>query len=88
MSYSDRLEIVRSCRFVDVAVPQTDLDKVEAWRRLRFDVLFVGDDWYGDDRWSGYEAALREEGVRLIYFPYTQGISSSLLQQKLRAVNE
>lgn len=49
--FTERMEIVRACRYVDAVVPQEDLDKFEAWKKLRFDVLFVGDDWYGSERW-------------------------------------
>ena len=34
-------------KYVDEVVPQTSLDKFEAWKDLRYDVLFHGDDWKG-----------------------------------------
>jgi glycerol-3-phosphate cytidylyltransferase len=82
--FHERIEIVRSCRFVDAAIAQNDLDKVEAWHRLHYDVLFVGDDWFGHQRWQGYEASLREVGVRVVYLPYTEGVSSTQLRRQLR----
>lgn len=85
--FRDRIEIVRGCRFVDAAVAQTDLDKFRAWKRLRYDSLFVGDDWYGDERWQDYELCLRNEGVNIIYLPYTEGVSSTLLRQRLQVAN-
>src|SRR5690554_5516145 len=50
--YAERVEIVRSIRWVDAVVPQTSMDKIEAWKRLKFDMMFVGDDWYGTERWA------------------------------------
>jgi glycerol-3-phosphate cytidylyltransferase len=46
---AERLEIVRSIRFVDSAFPAMKNDKLEIWRELRFDVLFKGDDWRGTE---------------------------------------
>lgn len=81
--FEERLEIVRSIECVDVAVPQTTMDKFEAWQKLRFDLMFVGDDWYGTDKWKDYEKQFNEVGVRIIYFPYTKGTSSTLINQTL-----
>ena len=81
--FEERIEIVRACRYVDAAVPQYDLDKVAACRRLHADILFVGDDWYGSENWETYEAQLKEIGVRVIYFPYTRSISSTRIREEL-----
>ena len=86
--YRDRVEIVRACRYVDVVVPQDDLDKYAAWQNLRFDVLFAGDDWYGNERWLTYERRLAEHNVRVVYLPYTAEVSSTQLQQKLARAEE
>ena len=81
--FQDRIELVRACRYVDVAVPQTSIDKFAAWERLKFDILFVGDDWFGDDTWRTYEEKLTEVGVSVIYLPYTKGVSSTSLKRLL-----
>ena len=81
--FEERLEIVRNIKCVDVAVPQATMDKFEAWKKLRFDVMFVGDDWYGTEKWKDYERQFNEVGVRIIYFPYTKGTSSTLINQTL-----
>lgn len=82
--FSERIEIVRACRYVDAVVPQEELDKFEAWEKLRFDVLFVGDDWFGSERWEELENKFKEVGVRVVYFPYTKGTSSTLLNETLK----
>lgn len=38
----ERLEIVRSVRYVDAAFVETVPDKVETWQQVRFDVIFKG----------------------------------------------
>jgi glycerol-3-phosphate cytidylyltransferase len=84
--YRDRLEIVRACRYVDAALAQTDVDKFEAWRRLRFDVLFVGDDWFEHESWRTYEQRLGEQGVSTVYLPHTPDVSSTELRSVLKHV--
>lgn len=86
--FEERLEIVRSIEYVDVAIPQTSMNKFEAWEKLKFDVMFVGDDWYGTDKWRDYEKQFNEVGVRIIYFPYTKGTSSTLINQTLNSLRE
>lgn len=78
--YDERAEIVRSIRYVDAVVPQESMDKFEAWKKMKFDIMFVGDDWYGDSRWEKYERQFSEVGVKIIYFPYYKGTSSSMIK--------
>ena len=86
--FEDRIEIVRSCQYVDAAVPQYDLDKVAACKKLGASILFVGDDWYGTEKWQDWEEELSEEGIRVIYFPYTRGVSSTKINAALAAVRD
>ena len=72
--FEDRIEIVRSCRYVDAAVPQYSMDKLDACRKLKASVLFVGDDWYGTEKWKDYDKNFGCEEVKIVYFPYTKGI--------------
>ena len=81
--FEERIEIVRNIKCVDVAIPQEDLDKYKAWEKLRFDILFVGDDWYNAPSWKTMEQKFNKVGVRVIYFPYTKGTSSTLINQTL-----
>ncbi len=82
--FAERLEIVRSIEYVDAAIPQYDMDKFEMWRKLQFDIMFVGDDWYQSQKWVDLEAKFQEVGVQILYFPYTQGTSSTLINQTLK----
>ena len=83
MTYEERAAVIASVRWVDSVVPQTTLNKTDAWRRLRFDVLFVGDDWYGTNDWEWYEQFLDQVGVPVIYLPTTRSISSTEIRQRL-----
>lgn len=84
--YADRAEIVRSIEYVDAVVPQYDMDKLTMCKKLKANVLFVGDDWYGTEKWKNYEKEFEEAGIKIIYFPYTKGISSTQITKALNAV--
>ncbi len=86
--FEDRLEIVRSIRYVDAVVPQSDMDKLKMCKKVGASVMFVGDDWYGTEKWEKYEEELKLEGVKIVYFPYTKGISSTLINQALAQVRD
>lgn len=81
--FHERLEIVRNISYVDAAFAQEDMDKFAVWEKLKFDILFVGDDWYNTEKWQEYEERFREVGVRVVYFPYTKGTSSTLINEVL-----
>lgn len=84
--FEDRIELVRSCKYVDAAVPQYDMDKLTACKKLGAQILFVGDDWYGTEKWEKYEQEFAEAGIKIIYFPYTRGTSSTQIAKALEAV--
>lgn len=86
--FEDRIEIVRSIKYVDAAVPQYDMDKLAACKKLGASILFVGDDWYGTEKWQQYEKNFAEAGIRIVYFPYTKGVSSTLISQTLAQVRD
>lgn len=86
--FEDRIELVRSCKYVDAAVPQYDMDKLSACKKLGASYLFVGDDWYGTEKWNQYEEEFSREAVKIIYFPYTKGVSSTKITEALNAVRK
>ena len=86
--FEDRIEIVRSIKYVDAAVPQYDMDKLSACKKLGASVMFVGDDWYGTEKWREYEQQFAEAGIRIVYFPYTKGVSSTRINEALHAIRK
>lgn len=82
--FEERIEIVRAIRYVDEAVPQTSMNKMEAWEKLHFDAMFHGSDWKGSSLYDDYEKAFGEVGVDLVFLPHTEGISSTELSKKLQ----
>ncbi|KMK78305.1 adenylyltransferase/cytidyltransferase family protein [Alkalihalobacillus pseudalcaliphilus] len=85
--HSERMQIVENIKYVDKVVPQINMDKMEAWEKYKFDVMFVGDDWKGTDKWNKFEEEFSEVGVEIVYFPYTKGTSSSQLREVLNKIS-
>lgn len=86
--FDDRIEIVRSIRYVDAAIPQGDMDKLTMCKKLGAEILFVGDDWYGTEKWRTYEQDFAAAGIRILYFPYTHGVSSTIIKHTLESAHE
>ncbi|MEJ8670683.1 adenylyltransferase/cytidyltransferase family protein [Streptomyces sp. NBC_01017] len=80
---AERLQIVRSVRYVDETFVATVDDKMEIWKEVGFDVIFKGDDWLGTDVWTTLETQFARVGVEVVYFPYTEHTSSTLLRDAL-----
>ncbi len=83
--YSDRAEIVRSIKYVDAVVPQENMDKLTMCKKLNASVMFVGDDWYNTPKWNEIEKQFNDAGIRIVYFPYTKGVSSTKIREALKA---
>jgi glycerol-3-phosphate cytidylyltransferase len=81
--FPERIEIIESIKYVDAAFPQETMDKMTMWDKVKFDVIFVGDDWKGTDKWNKYEQEFKEIGVDTIYFAYTKSTSSTLINNEL-----
>ena len=83
--FDERIAIVKAIRYVDEVVPQTSMDKLEAWKKLKFDVLFHGNDWKGSKMYNEVEKALEKEGVAVVYLEHTEGISSTQIAERLKS---
>lgn len=77
---SERLEIVRSMRFVDEAFVEWTTDKMAIWDAIRFDLLFKGDDWRGSRKYSELEKQFADVGASVVYLPYTGHTSTTHLR--------
>lgn len=73
-----RLIVVKAIRYVDgVDIQSLGFDKQAAVAKYHPDVVFVGDDWT-PATFSGEGL-----GVSVIYLPYTKGVSSTWIREKL-----
>lgn len=82
--HNERMEIVESIKYVDKVVSQETMDKIKAWEKYKFNVIFVGSDWQGTDKWNKFEEDFKKVGVEIVYFKYTAGISSTILRKKIK----
>lgn len=80
---ADRVAIVEAIRYVDKVVPQSDMDKLRAVKELGADAVFVGSDWKGTEAWQRYETEFAEAGCTVVYLDHTDGISSTILRERL-----
>tara|TARA_B100002052_G_C15687050_1_gene508879 strand:- start:147 stop:602 length:456 start_codon:yes stop_codon:yes gene_type:complete len=81
--FEERIKIIQSIKYVDKVVPQENMDKMSSWQNLKFNVMFVGDDWQNTEKWNNFEKDFAKVGVKIIYFPYTKGTSSTLINEIL-----
>jgi len=77
---AERKEILSACRYVDKVVDSCTEDS-DAWELWHYDRLFVGSDYKGTERFRRYEEFFKDKGVKIIYFPYTQGTSSTQIRK-------
>lgn len=81
--FAQRCEIVGAIKYVDRVVPQTSMDKMKAYGELHFDVLFHGSDWKGTDMYNAIVEEFSRIGVDVVFLPHTDGISSTLIREKI-----
>lgn len=78
----ERMSIVGAVKYVDKVVVSTREDS-DAWKLWKYSKLFVGSDYKGSERFQRYEEYFRDKHVEIVYFPYTNGTSSTQLREKL-----
>lgn len=77
-----RRAIVENIKAVDEACIVDTLDKLQILSQIPFDVIFIGDDWEHSDRWKKTKDDLAKQGVEVVFLPYTQNVSSTMLREK------
>ena len=76
----ERKRIVKSCKYVDCVVDSC-IEDSDAWKLYHYNYLFVGSDYKGSERFNRYEDFFKDKGVTIVYFPYTQGTSSTKIRE-------
>ena len=80
--FEERIAIVESIKYVDKVMPQTSMDKMEAYKLVKFDAIFHGSDWKGSEMYNKIVDQFKEIGVDVVFLPHTDGISSTLIKEK------
>ena len=82
--YEQRAAIVEAIKYVDEVVPQETMDKLAFLQQRHFDVMFHGSEWKGTELYNRYEDEFARYGARIEYLPHTDGISSTMLREKVQ----
>lgn len=75
--FEERIQIVEALKYPDIVIPQHSLDHAGIIKKLHIDIFVVGDDWQGKYNY------LEDMGVKVFYFPYGKGISSTIVKEKI-----
>lgn len=86
ISFEERKKIVAAIDVVDKVIESLPEDNM-VWQFIHYNYLFVGSDYKGSERFKRYEEYFKDKDVQIIYFPYTQGTSSSKLRDALTKLN-
>lgn len=81
--FEERCAIVEAIKYVDKVVAQKDKNKFAAWEKYGFNKMFVGSDWKDTPQWKKFEEQFAPIGVEIVYLDHTDGISSSILRERL-----
>lgn len=81
--FEQRIKIVESIKYVDEVVPQINMDKFGAWKKLHFNALFHGDDWKNTKMYDDIIKQFKEVGVDVVFLKHTEGISTTMLREKI-----
>lgn len=85
--FEERSAIVEAIKYVDKVVVQESMDKFSAWEKLRFNVVFHGDDWKNSNMYDRYIDQFKKVGVDVVFLPHTDGVSSTQIAQRLNKRN-
>ncbi len=80
--FEQRMAIVEAIKYVDKVVPQTTMDKMEAWKSIKFNAMFHGNDWQNSALYDDYVKKFAEVGVDVVFLPHTDGISSTIIRER------
>lgn len=83
--FEERIEIIRSCRYVDraVEIPLEAREIEDAYRKYKFDCQFCGSDYVKDPAFKDGKKWLEERGSDLVILPYTKSTNSSRIKASI-----
>lgn len=82
--FNERIRIIKAIKYVDYVAEQADMDKFKAWEKLHYDVMFHGSDWKNSSMYNEVEAKLNTVGVKVVFLPHTEGVSTTMLSEKIK----
>lgn len=81
LTYEQRFQILQNCKWVNEVMANHGTSKVEMQKKLKFDILFSGDDYYND---ADFDAFRREyPNIPVVFLPRHATRSSTVLIQDI-----
>lgn len=79
--YEERKAIIEALIYVDEVIPVTfeNTDKIKAWKQLKYNCHFSGDDHIKD--WNKIRKELELLGADMVFFSYTKSTSSTQIKE-------
>ena len=84
INFNERIQIIKSLRYVDKVVQEKKDDKIKAWKTHKYDIIFKGSDWRNSKKWIKLKKFFLKKNVKVKFFPYTKNISTSSLKEKIK----
>lgn len=81
--FEERFAIIEAIKGVSQAVEAETLDKEVMYKLIGFNKIYIGSDWKGNSRWNETERCMSKYGVEVVYLRYTEGISSTIIRNRL-----
>ena len=89
LSFNQRKQIIQSIKYVDEVIAQKTLDYTDNLYSIKPDYVVHGDDWKKGPQKKTRENVIKvisEWGGKVIDIPYTKGISSTMLNNKIDSI--
>lgn len=80
---NERVAIVEAIKYVDEVIITDTLEKRQIVQNKKCNAIFVGSDWKDNERWLKTKEEMQTIGVDVIFLPYTEKTSSTLIREKL-----
>lgn len=83
VSYRERTIIIKACRYVDKIIWNNhNVPPVNRLKRWKIEAVVLGSDWKG--RYLSGQKEAEKEGIEIVYFPYTEDISTTQIKEKIK----
>lgn len=84
ISFEDRCKILEACKYVDEIIPQEKLLDRNTIDLIKPDIITIGSDWK-NKHLDGLEY-FKAQNKKVIYFDYTDSISSTWIRKRLNEI--
>ena len=86
--FQERIEIIKSLKYVDRAVEEKVDDKTKVKKKYKINIIFKGDDWKNTRKWNQLEKELKKQNIKIMFIKYTKKTSSSLIKKILNKMDK